>query len=550
MEQNSMTNALPSFDKNESHAPLPGQVPILAGNMKIPVAPPIKSNKKAHMAVMPLPLPGVPPPPLSTITAAPLPAVRGGAKKKKKKYNTLEKLLKERPCIKELRQRGIYKYKNKCKQIISEHLIEKKRREQDSERRNAMRKRHHHTSLYIIRVKYKCNHCNKIFTDVPLSEFSEPHSHFHYCYATPYDKTISNVSLQFVNNKKSENCNFKHEEECLFMVGPNDLKKQTSADVSLKDVHKIKQKVKDVVFGYIKMTRQLLNDTTYFKTPSIIKYWCLLYYYCSSKTEFEISSKRKNEFQLTSKYKVKSLLRRKKISLKNDYLQLGDIGLGRLAVKKRKKKSKRKNYKRINYSQTFNLNKNQMELISKFKITGDWLLMIQDINKFGKLLYDEQTGCLEMNLYAAVYRDEVLQIIEKQLGLILENKINIVTAKNIKLSDVKDIKQCDKDTVFGYIKKIRDYVPPIIIYWCLLYYYEKQNELIFPLTDKQMKLLTNINYLEILMNDMKHFGRVRVNNGYLMLYIPIHISIIAPMDKLEKRLGILLTVDEIKQIRG
>ena len=53
-----------------------------------------------------------------------------------------------------------------------------------------------------------------------------------------------------------------------------------------------------------------------------------------------------------------------------------------------------------------------------------------------------------------------------------ENRGRIPAVVNIE--DVK-IKQSIKDIVFGYIRNTYcDYIPGLIIYWCLLYYYEKE----------------------------------------------------------------------------
>ena len=51
------------------------------------------------------------------------------------------------------------------------------------------------------------------------------------------------------------------------------------------------------------------------------------------------------------------------------------------------------------------------------------------------------------------------------------------------------------------------------------------------------------------MDDLSHFGTIGVDEGYLKLKIPIDLPTITPIHKLEKRLGVLLTIDEVKSIR-
>eukprot|EP01083_Nonionella_stella_P292043 993493_1 len=78
---------------------------------------------------------------------------------------------------------------------------------------------------------------------------------------------------------------------------------------------------------------------------------------------------------------------------------------------------------------------------------------------------------------------------------------------------------------------------------------KERKELLFPLTDNQLKLVTNPHHLKMLMDDMVHFGTIGVDEGLLKLSIPIDLPTITPIHKLEKRLGVLMTLDEIKSIK-
>merc|ERR1712129_130051 len=73
--------------------------------------------------------------------------------------------------------------------------------------------------------------------------------------------------------------------------------------------------------------------------------------------------------------------------------------------------------------------------------------------------------------------------------------------------------------------------------------------LVFPLTDNQLKQVTNPHHLKMLTDDMAHFGTIGVDEGILKLKIPESTATITPIHQLEKRLGVLMSVDEIKQIR-
>ena len=77
----------------------------------------------------------------------------------------------------------------------------------------------------------------------------------------------------------------------------------------------------------------------------------------------------------------------------------------------------------------------------------------------------------------------------------------------------------------------------------------KYKELLFPLTDHQLKLVTNPHHLNMLIQDMEHFGTIGVDKGILKLKIPDKLPTITPIHQLEKRLGVLMTIEEIKQIR-
>jgi len=78
---------------------------------------------------------------------------------------------------------------------------------------------------------------------------------------------------------------------------------------------------------------------------------------------------------------------------------------------------------------------------------------------------------------------------------------------------------------------------------------QKMKELVFPLTDDQLKMVTNEHHLRMLMDEMTHFGQIGVDEGCLKLLMPADKPTIGPIHRLEKRLGVLLTQQEIEQIR-
>ena len=61
--------------------------------------------------------------------------------------------------------------------------------------------------------------------------------------------------------------------------------------------------------------------------------------------------------------------------------------------------------------------------------------------------------------------------------------------------------------------------------------------------------MTNENHLRMLTKEMTHFGQIGVDKGYLKLKMPANQQTIGPIHKLEKRLGVLLTQQEIAAIR-
>merc|ERR1711971_267180 len=73
--------------------------------------------------------------------------------------------------------------------------------------------------------------------------------------------------------------------------------------------------------------------------------------------------------------------------------------------------------------------------------------------------------------------------------------------------------------------------------------------LVFPLNDHQLKQLTNEQHLRMLIDELPANCTVGVDKGLLELKIPADSPKIKPIHKLEKRLGILLSVEEIAQIR-
>jgi len=75
------------------------------------------------------------------------------------------------------------------------------------------------------------------------------------------------------------------------------------------------------------------------------------------------------------------------------------------------------------------------------------------------------------------------------------------------------------------------------------------NVLVFPLSDKQIQTLTNEQHLRMLAHDVGEFGSIEVDQGLLKLKIFANLPHSNPIHKLEKRLGILLTLEEVAQIR-
>merc|ERR1719242_2842259 len=164
---------------------------------------------------------------------------------------------------------------------------------------------------------------------------------------------------------------------------------------------------------------------------------------------------------------------------------------------------KKSRFEQNAFAETFKLNEEQMALLQN----QDLIELIQtEIEEFGIVSCDKKEATLKMILSAAGSREEVVKMIEARLGVLGDDSI-------CELTD------------------------------------EKYKELVFPLTDSQLKQVTNPHHLKMLTDDMVHFGNIGVDEGILKLKIPDKLPTITPIHQLEKRLGVLTTIEEIKQIR-
>eukprot|EP00486_Rosalina_sp_Unknown_P013917 CAMPEP_0201594682 /NCGR_PEP_ID=MMETSP0190_2-20130828/191919_1 /ASSEMBLY_ACC=CAM_ASM_000263 /TAXON_ID=37353 /ORGANISM="Rosalina sp." /LENGTH=679 /DNA_ID=CAMNT_0048054389 /DNA_START=898 /DNA_END=2937 /DNA_ORIENTATION=- len=158
------------------------------------------------------------------------------------------------------------------------------------------------------------------------------------------------------------------------------------------------------------------------------------------------------------------------------------------------------------YGETFKITQEQLHKISN---EGIWPDIQQDLEEYGVVSLDKDTPALKLVLSEGEARDKAVGIIEKYLG-----------------------------SITGVDKK-----SPISID-------KPSKEIVFPLTDDQLRQVTNPHHLKMLMDDLTHFGTIGVDEGFLKLKIPLDLPTITPIHKLEKRLGVLLTVQEIKDIRS
>eukprot|EP01084_Bolivina_argentea_P147965 258805_1 len=169
------------------------------------------------------------------------------------------------------------------------------------------------------------------------------------------------------------------------------------------------------------------------------------------------------------------------------------------------------------HAETFKLMDDQQELIEN---AGLFPLIKKEVSEYGSLSYDKSSGALKLVLRHGGARDHAVKAIEKHIGDIggggggsdLNNESSPNNIDNMTIS-----------------------IPSV--------------EVLFPLTSDQLRLVTNEHHLKMLMDDMSHFGSIGVNEGVLRLIIPQDVPTITPIHKLEKRLGVLMTVGELKEIR-
>jgi len=159
------------------------------------------------------------------------------------------------------------------------------------------------------------------------------------------------------------------------------------------------------------------------------------------------------------------------------------------------------------YGETFVVTAEQ-----KYKFDRHLATIRADIDEFGADASIDKAGSLKLVLKEAKHRDAVVSILEKYLGSIQNNNVNANTCALVKVE-------------------------------------QASQELIFPLTDDQLRLVTNQHHLKMLMDEMTHFGTIGVDAGLLKLKIPVDVPAITPIHKLEKRLGVLMTTQELAEIR-
>jgi len=151
-------------------------------------------------------------------------------------------------------------------------------------------------------------------------------------------------------------------------------------------------------------------------------------------------------------------------------------------------------------AETFKLNADQAATMRELQE-----LITQQINAIDACVeFNRKTSTLKLVLTAAQERGEAMAILEKHLGKISE-------ANNDAMK------------------------PPV--------------QLVFPLTDNQLKQLTNEQHLRILGDELPPGCSIGVDEGLLNLKIPADLPRIEPIHKLEKRMGVLLSLEEIATIR-
>eukprot|EP01084_Bolivina_argentea_P270095 459190_1 len=153
--------------------------------------------------------------------------------KKKAAKSKVKDTLKRRASKDVLKQKGIYKSakdikkekqkKREIGQMALQNLIDKQIKEErklinniNNQQQNGNLRMTRHKSLYLAQTRYKCSHCNVIIQDV--ANLSGDNSHCHQCYATPHDKQINNLSLQWLSlGVKNHKCLFKCIDPCLII---------------------------------------------------------------------------------------------------------------------------------------------------------------------------------------------------------------------------------------------------------------------------------------------------------------------------------------------
>eukprot|EP01084_Bolivina_argentea_P281079 480859_1 len=152
----------------------------------------------------------------------------------------------------------------------------------------------------------------------------------------------------------------------------------------------------------------------------------------------------------------------------------------------------------IAYGESFTLNKNQRQLIE----TSNTLQVIEkDIEEYGELIYNKKTSCLKLILYSIASRDKSVEIIRNQLDCVTDNM------------------ECER------------------------------KELIFILSVQQLTLAIDYNNIKILMNDASHLCSIGVDKYMLKVSISVGLPIISTVYKLEKTFGVLMTSEEIQEIK-
>eukprot|EP01083_Nonionella_stella_P124461 375809_1 len=557
-------------------------------------------------------------------------AKRIAAKKK------VAETLKRRPSKDVLKKRGVYK-ENIGHLALQNFRVEQIKQERKLNNASGTR----HKSLYLAQTQYKCTHCDSVLQDVAnLNNNSEDNIHCHQCYATPYDKEIKNLSLQWLPlGMRSSKCQFKHKGACIGIYDGRDQKKLTQLDKRKRLLHNHKAygttddltansslsnlldiNYDDMIYGrgliessdlihnldpknkkqvLQKMVRGLKNwDKKNPKAKDSDKinkdfndFWddilssdssdsdphSVIYdHQMKKKKHREGRHKTKNMYKkhkhdkhamftpnphkrekqkknsrvsfagsdeeekdsLTSIEMVKTIdfkkskkrsvfldtggaaspntIQREKLPARSRNSHFGlhhDKGKGTGTRKTQQLnppsllQRKHSTFNENAYGETFRLSQDQLEMIDS---SGIMALVEQEMEKYGIVSFDKRNASLKLILGAAGDRLDAVEIIERHIGSITTNP---------NLNPLMTIQE-----------------PQGI-------------ELIFPLTDKQLKLVTNPMHLKMLVGDMAHFGTIGVHEGLLKLRIPPDLPTITPIHKLEKRLGVLMTTDEIKQIR-